>query len=93
MKRTDYEDACYRAAMSIACDHLDYACSALRIALEEECLSDYDRRTILTVFAVYFYPGNTRFQSPWFGARTIKDNQMARSLALLFLAEFIEEEM
>ena len=92
MKRTTYKDICYHAAASIAESRRDYACSALHTSLIEADVTDISKWHLHTVFVAYFYSGECPPGELWFGDSTIEENRMARSLALLFLAEFVELE-
>lgn len=75
-----------RAAEMIANGKLNVACSAIDLASGSGFI--YTRQRYK--FEVMFMPENKRSSSTWFDEPT-PENQLARSLALLLMAEMEEE--
>ena len=77
-----------KAAKLIASGDCDFACVA--IAYLSESKDPYSPEELS--FAKYFKPKDTYFNLPWFGDWNDEENQLARSLALLFMAEIEKEQ-
>ena len=77
-----------KAAERIASGESDFAC----IAIEDLSESQLQPSLAELSFSEYFKPEDTLDILPWFGFTYDEENQLARSLALLFMAEIEKEQ-
>jgi hypothetical protein len=81
-----------RAAKLIAENKEPFCCTALRAVLENNLGVPYKKSTYENYFEDVFRPARKSSDASWFGDRTELQNQVARTLALLFMIEIIKDE-